>query len=93
MAVRVIPNGQCEDASVERDYLHVSMRKSPEDDTVTLATIQRHIDKGGRIDATGTTWKVRTLVAGQPMSADEARSFATRYAERKHIPLVVTDDD
>ena len=68
-----------------------STRTSPEDDTVTLATIQRCIDKGGDVDATGTTWRVRTLVADQPMSRDEAMGFATRYAERKHIPLVVTE--
>lgn len=92
MAVRVINTDVHDQPCPERDYLHVSTRTSPEDDTVTLATIQRFIEKGGDIDATGTTWRVRTLVAGQPMSADEARRFATRYAERKKIPLVVTDD-
>lgn len=91
MAVRVVSGGQCEAAMPEGDYLQVRTRTSPEDDTLTLATIQRCVDKGGDVDATGTTWKIRTLVADQPMTRDEAMGFATRYAERKNIPLVVTD--
>ena len=92
MAVRVISRSTDQNACRESDYLHVSTCASPEDDTVTLATIQRFIDNGSNVDATGTTWRVRTLVAGQPMSVDQAKSFATRYAERKNIPLVVTDE-
>ncbi|HSG66030.1 MAG TPA: hypothetical protein VLD39_13560 [Gammaproteobacteria bacterium] len=91
MTVRVTKDTASE-ARPERDYLHVSTRTSPEDDTVTLATIQRFIGKGDDIDTTGTSWKVRTLVAGQPMSRGQAMSFATRYAERKKISLVVTDE-
>lgn len=93
MAVRIIRRSTDQDACQESDYLHVSTCASPEDDTVTLATIQRFIDKGGDVDATGTTWRVRTLVAGQPMSVDQAERLATRYAERKKIPLVVTDEE
>ena len=92
MAVRVITKDRGEQPCPERDYLHVSTCASPQDDTVTLATIQRFIGKGDEIDATGTTWRVRTLVAGQPMSQDQAMSLATRYAERKQISLVVTDE-
>jgi len=91
MAVRITTDGR-DQPEAERDYLHVSTRTSPEDDTVTLATIQRFIGKGDDIETTGTTWRVRTLVAGKPMSQDQAMSFATRYAERKKISLVVTDE-
>lgn len=91
MAVRIVSGGTSERACPESDYLQVRTRLSPEDDTVTLATIQRCIDKGGDVDATGTTWKIRILVADQPMSRDEAMGLATRYAERKNIPLVMTD--
>ena len=92
MAVRVITGAERGDRCPASDYLQVRTFQSPEDDTVTLATIQRFIDSGEHVDATGTTWRVRTLVVDQPMSQDEAMAFATRYAERKHIPLVVTDD-
>lgn len=91
MAVRIVSLGASEETCPESDFLQVRTRTSPEDDTVTLATIQRCTDKGGDVDATGTTWKIRTLVADQPMTRDEAMGFATRYAERKSIPLVVTD--
>ena len=91
MAVRIVSSEFNEGESPERDYLQVRTRTSPEDDTVTLATIQRCIDKGGDVATSGTTWKVRTLVADQPMSRDEAMGFATRYAERKNIPVVVAD--
>ena len=91
MAVRIVSRSVLEAECSERDYLHVRTCTSPHDDTVTLATIQRYVDRGGNVDATGTTWRVRTLVADQPMTCDEAMGFATRYAERKKIPLVVTD--
>jgi len=91
MAVRIMTDDSADAARPETDYLHVRTCKSPDDDTVTLATIQRYIDKGASIDTCGTAWKIKTLVANQPMSPDEAIGFATRYAERKQIPLVVTD--
>ena len=93
MSVRVVAGGRASEPTPEKDYLHVQLHPSPNDDTVTLATIQRYVDRGGDVDATGTTWRVRTLVADQPMTHDEAMGFATRYAERKHIPLVVADRD
>ena len=92
MAVRVISGADRGDRCPESDYLQVRTFRSPDDDTVTLATIQRFVDSGGDVDATGTTWRVRTLVLGQPMSQNEAMAFARRYAERKQIPLVVADD-
>ena len=93
MTVQIISRGALEDLSVEQDYLHVYTWKSPDDDTVTLATIQRYIDSGEEIDAGGTTWRIRTLLANHPMSLDEAMGFARRYAERKNIPVVVTDSE
>lgn len=93
MAVQIISRGALEELSLEQDYLHVYTWTSPEDGTVTLATIQRYTDSGEEIDEGGTTWRIRTLLANHPMSRDEAMGFARRYAERKHIPLVVTDSE
>jgi len=72
------------------DYVRVSTCSDPLDDTVTLATIQRFVVKL-RNDAAEARLHVKTLVLKQPMSADEALGFATRYAERKNIPVVLTD--
>ena len=91
MAVRIISRGALDDLSPEQDYLHVYTWTSPDDAAVTLATIQRYIDSGEEVDEGGTTWRIRTLLANHPMSLDEAMGFARRYAERKNIPLVVTD--
>jgi len=91
MAVRIISRVALEELNPEQDYLHVYTWTSPDDDTVTLATIQRFVDSGEEIDEGGTTWRIRTLLANHPMSQDEATGFARRYAERKNIPLVVTD--
>ncbi len=91
MSVRVVSGGCAKDATPEKDYVHVQLQTSPDDDTVTLATIQRYVDSGDVVDSPGSTWRVRTLVADQPMTRDEAMGFATRYAEQKNIPLVVTD--
>ena len=91
MSVRVVSDGRSSDATPEKDYVHVQLQTSPDDDTVTLATIQRYVDRGTDDGSTGSTWRVRTLVVGQRMTRDEAMGFATRYAERKHIALVVAD--
>ena len=72
------------------DYVRVSTCCDPLDDTVTLATIQRFVVKL-RSDVAEARLHVKTLVLRQPMSADEALGFATRYAERKNIPVVLTD--
>ena len=93
MAVRIVAGAEADQASTTRDFLQITTCQSPDDDTVTLATIRRCVDRGGDVDATGTTWRVRTLVDNQPMTRDEAVGFATRYAERKHIPLVIGPSD
>jgi len=72
------------------DYLRVSTCSDPLDDTVTLATIQRFVVKL-RSEVADARTHVKTLVLRQPMSADDALGFATRYAERKNIPVILTD--
>ena len=74
-----------------KDYLHVHTCTCPEDDTVTLATIQRFVERVGAVDASRGNWSVRTLIEAKPMTREEAMGLATCYAERKHIPLVVTE--
>jgi hypothetical protein len=93
MEVRVLsalPSGVCP----EKDYLRVHTCSDPEDDTVTLATIERITDK--TVESASTPSRVRTLVERQPMSPDAAIELATSYAERKQIPVVyagATTDD
>jgi len=70
----------------ERDYVLVHTCSAPYDDTVTLATIERVVDK-----TNGLTKRIKTLVARARMTANEALSFATSYAERKKIPVVYSD--
>ena len=82
MGVRVVSD---EDTATT-DYVRVRTCEAPDDDTVTLATIQRFVE---RVD--GASWKIRTLVLDQPMSRTEAMGLATCYAQRKHIPVVVAD--
>jgi len=72
----------------EKDYLRVHTCADAEDGTVTLATIERFTDK--TVAAKSTTTRVRTLVERQPMSTHSALELATRYAERKQIPVVYT---
>jgi hypothetical protein len=88
MDVRVLdalPSSNC----AEKDYVCVHTYADPFDDTVTLATIERVIDKTkeGMIAAK----RVKTLLERQPMSVDAALVLATSYAERKHIPVVYSD--
>lgn len=71
--------------------MRVSTSADPNDDTVTLATIERIIDRSnGKRDA-NPPWKIKTLVMNQPMSVDAAVGLATRYAERKNVPVIYTD--
>ncbi len=72
----------------EKDYLRVHTCSDPEDDTVTLTTIDRVTNK--TVMAMRTTTRVRTLVERQRMSAIAALELATSYAERKRIPVVYT---
>jgi hypothetical protein len=79
----------------ERDYVRVHTCCAPDDDTVTLATIERVVDKanGELPDGSPTAKKIKTLVTRQRMTADEALELATSYAERKGIPVVYDDRD
>lgn len=91
MEVRVIDersSAQCSEA----DYVRVQTWCDPEQDTVTLATIERVVHKA-RVQPSGATQRVKTLVQKQPMSPDVALGLATRYAERKQIPLVLASAD
>jgi hypothetical protein len=91
MEVRVV----CKDAAhnAESDYVHVRTCTAADDDTVTLATIQRIVDKSNGAEPRSRRWKVKTLVEQLPMSADAAVGLATRYAERKGIPVVYAERD
>jgi hypothetical protein len=77
----------------EADYVRVRMFCAPDDDTVSLATIERVVDKanGESPDNAPTTKKIKKLVTRHPMTADEALEFATSYAERKGIQVVYDD--
>lgn len=88
MDVRVLnalPSSSC----LDKDYVLVHTCADPGDDTVTLATIERVVDKTKA--GTNDTKRVKTLLERQPMSVDAALTFATSYAERKQIPVVYSD--
>lgn len=90
MEVRIVqeePNPE----HVDADFIRISTSSDPDDDTVTLATIQRVIDKSKGRPAAQAVWNVKTLVMKQPMSIDAAVGFATRYAQRKNIGVIYTD--
>ncbi len=77
----------------ETDYVRVQTYSDPADDTVTLATIERVVEKRDRktdAEADGST-RVKTLVMRRPMSIDAALGLATSYAERKKIPVVYAE--
>jgi len=77
----------------ETDYVRVQTYSDPADDTVTLATIERVVEKLARradAEADGTT-RIKTLVMRRPMSVDAALGLATSYAERKKIPVVYAE--
>ena len=87
MEVRVLgalPTSGCPD----QDYVCVHTDTDPLDDTVVLATIERVTD---RTKGPTTTKRVKTLLARQRMSVNEALGLATRYAEWKEVPVVYTD--
>jgi hypothetical protein len=87
MEVRVIKERSSAVCS-EADYVRVQTWCDPEQDTVTLATIERVVHKAHRKPSSAAQ-RVKTLVQKQPMSPDDALGFATRYAESKKIPLVL----
>ena len=70
------------------EYLHVRTFSAPDDDTVTLATIQRVVDKNYGLEEAEPEWRVKTIVLEKPMSDDEAVGFATCYAHRKGISTI-----
>ena len=76
----------------ETDYVRVHTCTDPLDDTVTLATIERVVDRTIE-DASKPRKRIKTLIMRQPMTADEALELATSYAERKHIEVVYADRD
>jgi hypothetical protein len=75
----------------EQDYVRVHTCTDPADDTVTLATIERIVDKTTVTAEAPARKRVKTLVMRLPMSPDDALGLATRYAERKKIPVVFAD--
>ena len=83
MEVRIVRHEQVQRCP-EGDYVRVCTSGDPNDDTVTLATIQRVVDKSPK-------QYVKTLVMERPMSPDAALGFATCYAERKRISVVYTE--
>ena len=89
MSVRVVPQ-ESSQICTGSDYVRVSTCSDPLDDTVTLATIQRFVERKRQDEAAGRI-HVKTLVMKRPMTCEQAIGFATRYAERKNIPVVYTD--
>jgi hypothetical protein len=90
MEVRVL-NAPPSSSHPEKDYVCVHTYADPNDDTVTLATIERVTDKAA--DDSATRRRVKTLVGRKPMSVDRAIELATSYAERKQIPVVYADPE
>lgn len=93
MEVRIVHrdlDNQC-DPCRGSDFVRVCTCSDPDDDTVTLATIQRIVDKSNGTLESERNWRVKTLIIDKPMSHDEALGLATCYAERKGIPVVYTD--
>ena len=74
----------------EEDFVRLRAHTDPSDNTVTLATIERVVERCLKDveEDSGTQWHIKTLVLDQPMSLDAAVGLATRYAERKGIPVV-----
>ena len=89
MTVKIVAEHQSHDCP-GNDYVRVSTCSDPLDDTVTLATIQRFVERQQSSDAPKPV-HVKTLVLKQPMTTTEALGFATCYAARKNIPVVYTD--
>lgn len=85
MSVKVIANQSTVPSST--DFVRVRTQTDPNDDTVTLATIERVVAKA-RPKAGSEPWYVRTLIQEQPMGESLALGLATRYAERKNIDTV-----
>lgn len=92
MDVRVV----CEPSMASRpesDYVRVHTYCDPQDDTITLATIERVIEKPVSDETPRPTLvkRIKTLIMRAPMTVDQALGLATRYAERKKIPVVYAE--
>lgn len=85
------PDGASDNACKDSDYVRVSTSADPNDDTVTLATIQRIVEGISEEQPEEPKLHVKTLVMEQPMSPDSALGLATCYAERKGIPVVYAE--
>ena len=92
MSIQIV-NEDNEKLSDTGEYIAVRTCKDPFDSTMTLATIERVVEKTVVKKPTDSAWHVKTLVNEKPMSPDAALGFATRYAERKHIPVIYTASD
>ncbi len=88
MRVRLIANEDAEPTQ-SADFVRVRTQTDPHDDTVVLATIERVVEKATLRRVDEPAWHVRTLVLEAPMTPDSAVGLATRYAERKQIPVVL----
>jgi hypothetical protein len=89
MTVQVVKDA-ASSAAASIDFVRVETYTAPDDDTVTLATIERIVDKNaGRVPCE-PAWRIKRLVHERPMSAEQAVGFARLYAERKGIPVVLT---
>ena len=88
MTVRIVAERETHELPGS-DYVRVSTCNDPLDDTVTLATIQRVVER--HLDTPAKGAHIKTLVLKQPMSSDDALGLATCYAKRKNIPVVYTD--
>jgi hypothetical protein len=75
------------------EYVNVRVQPDPTDQTVTLVTIERIVEKRVVRHPSDSPWHVRTIVCDQRMSPDAAIGFATCYAERKQIPVVYANTD
>ena len=87
MTVQIVKEPAAGPAST--DFVRVETHTAPDDDTVTLATIERFVDKNGGCASASPVWRIKTLVRERPMSPAQAVGFARLYAERKGIPVVL----
>jgi hypothetical protein len=90
MTVKIVCK-EGDDSCLDSDYVHVCTSCDPNDDTVTLATIQRVVDGGNGTLQSPPKRHVKRLVVDRPMSYSEALGLATCYAERKGIPVVYSE--
>lgn len=74
----------------DKDFVRVQTSADPLDDTATLVTIQRIVEKAGSAARNEPARRIKTLVLGQRMPAEVALGLATLYARRKGIPVVYT---